>query len=37
MSDIVQYKTSSGATIRLTPGQTWVDLLNVGATLSIKR
>jgi Protein of unknown function (DUF3048) N-terminal domain/Protein of unknown function (DUF3048) C-terminal domain len=37
MSDILQYKTSSGATIRLTPGQTWVELLNDGAALSIKR
>jgi hypothetical protein len=37
MSDIIQYKTSSGATIRLTPGQTWIDLLNDGAPLSIKR
>lgn len=36
-ADIVQYKTSSGATIRLTPGQTWVELLNIGATLSITR
>jgi hypothetical protein len=37
MSDIVQYKTASGAAIRVTPGQTWVELLNDGAALSIKR
>lgn len=34
-ADVIQYTTSSGATIRLTPGQTWVELLNTGATLSI--
>jgi hypothetical protein len=37
MSDVIQYKTSSGETIRLTPGQTWVELLNDGVALSIKR
>jgi hypothetical protein len=37
MSDIIQYKTASGATIRLTPGQTWVELLYDGVALSIKR
>ncbi len=37
MSDVIQYTTSSGATVRLTPGQTWVELLNDGAALSIKR
>jgi hypothetical protein len=36
-ADVVQYLTSSGATIRLTPGQTWVELLNDGAPLSITR
>jgi hypothetical protein len=36
-ADIIQYLTSSGAAIRLTPGQTWVELLNVGAPLSITR
>jgi hypothetical protein len=36
-ADIIQFKTSSGATIRLTPGQTWVELLNDGAPLSITR
>ncbi len=37
MADVIQYKTSSGATVRLTPGQTWVELLNDGVALSIKR
>jgi Protein of unknown function (DUF3048) N-terminal domain/Protein of unknown function (DUF3048) C-terminal domain len=36
-ADIIQYETSSGATIRLTPGQTWVELLNDGTALSITR
>jgi Protein of unknown function (DUF3048) N-terminal domain/Protein of unknown function (DUF3048) C-terminal domain len=36
-ADIIQYLTSSGATIRLTPGQTWVELLNDGTSLSITR
>ena len=37
MADVIQYKTPSGATIKLTPGQTWVELLNDGAALSITR
>ena len=36
-SDVVQYDTASGAPIRLTPGQTWVELLNDGTALSITR
>jgi hypothetical protein len=36
-ADIIQFHTSSGATIRLTPGQTWVELLNDGVALSITR
>jgi hypothetical protein len=36
-ADVVQYLTSSGATVRLTPGQTWVELLNDGVPLSITR
>jgi hypothetical protein len=36
-ADVIQYETSSGATIRLTPGQTWVELLNDGTALSITR
>jgi hypothetical protein len=34
-SDLLTYKTASGATIDLTPGQTWVELLNVGAALTL--
>jgi hypothetical protein len=36
-ADIIQYKTADGHTALLTPGQTWVELLNVGATLSVTR
>jgi hypothetical protein len=36
-ADIIQYQTASGATIRLTPGQTWVELLNDGVPLRITR
>ena len=36
-SDVVQYKTANGHATLLTPGQTWVELLNVGATLSVTR
>jgi hypothetical protein len=36
-ADIVQYKTADGKTALLTPGQTWVELLNVGAALSVTR
>jgi hypothetical protein len=35
--DVIQYKTADGKTALLTPGQTWVELLNVGATLSVTR
>ena len=34
-SDPLTYHATSGATIALTPGQTWVELLNVGANLSV--
>jgi len=37
MADVIQYKTADDATIDLTPGQTWVELLNVGADLSITK
>ena len=37
MSDVITYQTPSGATIPLTPGQTWVELLNTGATLSVTK
>jgi hypothetical protein len=34
-ADIISYKTAAGATIALTPGQTWVELLNTGAALTL--
>ena len=36
-ADVVQYKTANGKTALLTPGQTWVELLNVGVALSVTR
>jgi hypothetical protein len=36
-ADIIQYKTATGATITLTPGQTWVELLDTGTTLTVTR
>ena len=36
-ADVIQYKTLNGKTTLLTPGQTWVELLNVGATLSVTK
>jgi hypothetical protein len=36
-ADVIQYKTLNGKTTLLTPGQTWVELLNVGATLAVTR
>jgi len=36
-ADVIQYKTANGKTALLTPGQTWVELLNVGAPLSVTR
>ena len=36
-ADVVQYKTATGATITLTPGQTWVELLNTGTTLTVTK
>ena len=35
-SDVITYQTSTGAPIALTPGQTWVELLNVGVKISVK-
>jgi hypothetical protein len=35
-SDVITYQTPAGKTISLTPGQTWVELLNVGVTISVK-
>jgi hypothetical protein len=37
MSDVIRYQTSSGKTMDLTAGQTWVELLNVGAALNVTR
>jgi hypothetical protein len=34
--DILQYRTTSGATIALTPGQTWVEVLDAGVSLLVK-
>jgi hypothetical protein len=34
--DVVVYKTAKGAPVALTPGQTWVELLNTGAVLSLR-
>lgn len=36
-SDVVQYKTANGQTALMTPGQTWVELLDVGTTLTVTR
>ncbi len=36
-ADVVQYKTANGKSALMTPGQTWVELLNVGVALSVKR
>jgi hypothetical protein len=34
-ADIITYQTKSGTTITLTPGQTWVELLNDGVPLTV--
>ena len=34
--DVILYKTAKGTPVALTPGQTWVELLNTGAILSLK-
>ena len=36
-SDVVQYKTANGKPALMTPGQTWVELLDVGATLAVTK
>jgi len=36
-ADVVQYKTAKGTTITLTPGQTWVELLDTGTTLTVTK
>ena len=34
-ADIITYQSASGKRIALTPGQTWVELLNVGANVNV--
>ncbi len=36
-ADIIQYKTADGQPALMTPGQTWVELLNDGTTLQVTR
>jgi hypothetical protein len=36
-ADVIQYKTLNGQSALMTPGQTWVELLNVGTTLTITK
>lgn len=36
-SDVIQYTNAKGATIRLAPGQTWVELLNSGVPLNVTK
>ena len=35
--DVVTYQSANGAPMSLTPGQTWVELLNTGAALSVTK
>ena len=35
MSDIITYQNAKGASIDLTPGQTWVEILDDGAALNV--
>ena len=35
--DVVTYQSATGKPIALTPGQTWVELLNTGAALSVTK
>jgi len=35
MSDPVIYKTLTGDVVALTPGQTWVELINTGAKVTV--
>jgi hypothetical protein len=37
MADIIQYDDAAGKTILLTPGQTWVEILDIGAALSVTK
>jgi hypothetical protein len=36
-ADVIQYKTATGGPITVTPGQTWVELLDTGTTLAVTR
>jgi hypothetical protein len=36
-ADVIDYTTAAGKPIALTPGQTWVELLNAGAALSVTK
>jgi hypothetical protein len=36
-ADIIQYRNAAGATIALSPGQTWVELLNDGTALTVTK
>jgi hypothetical protein len=36
-SDVIQYKTANGNPALMTPGQTWVELLNDGVTLTVTK
>src|SRR5487761_1927434 len=35
--DVLQYKSASGQVVALTPGQTWVEVLNAGVALSVTK
>jgi len=36
-ADVIQYKTANGQPALMTPGQTWVELLNAGTSLAVTR
>ncbi len=36
-SDILQYRTTAGTTITLTPGQTWVEVLDAGVAVPVTK
>ena len=36
-ADVIQYQNAAGATLTLTPGQTWVELLNTGTTVAVTK
>lgn len=37
MADVLDYTTVTGATIKVTPGQTWVEILNDGTSLTVTK